>query len=144
MAQNLGFTNFQDPFSYGEGLDDIYKQDNSAFGTDSVGGALSRIFDPKGFQIWQDYQNKMYERQSINSARAWDLWFDSTATQRRVDDLKKAGLNPWLAVSNNGGGLRSFSESSASSGGLAKANNQNDNKAAYALALAKLISVLLI
>lgn len=143
MAENLGFTNFQDPFSYGEGLDDVYKED-TVFGKDTVGGALSRIFDPKGFQVWQDYQNKMYERESIKSARAWDLWFDSTATQRRVDDLKNAGLNPWLAVSNNGGGLRSFSESTASSGGLAKGNNQHDNKGAYALALAKLISVLLI
>ena len=116
---DLGFTNFSDPFSYGEGIDDIYKSNNE-YGQDTFEGWLNRTFDPKGFQIWQGIQDKLYERASVNSARAWDLWFDSTATQRRVADLKKAGLNPWLAVSN--GGVSTFSESSSNQGGNARFN----------------------
>ena len=119
MSNDLGFTNFSDPFSFGEGIDPIYLN-NSAYGQDTIEGWLNRTFDPKGFNLWQSYQDKLYERQSVNSARAWDLWFDSTSTQRRVADLKKAGLNPWLAVSN--GGVSTFSQSSANQGGNARFN----------------------
>ena len=119
MANDLGYTNFSDPFSFGEGIDPIYKG-NDAYGQDTFEGWLNRVFDPKGFQVWQSYQDKLYEREATKSARAWDLWFDSTATQRRVEDLKKAGLNPWLAVSN--GGVSTFSESTANQGGNARFN----------------------
>lgn len=81
----------------------------------------------------RDYQknldDKAYERASINSARAWSKYMDDTQIQRRVDDIKAAGLNPWLAVQNGlpgtgaptvdtGGSARHKSSSKQSSSGL--------------------------
>ena len=138
---NIGFN---DNFSYGEGLDSSYKDPGSYYGQDSFGGWASRTFDGRGFEIWKDYQNKMYEREATNSARAWDHWMDSTATQRRVEDIKKAGLNPWLAL-QSGGINANVSTTTASSGSSARANtsSKSGNAAMLILAAAKLFSVLL-
>lgn len=62
-------------------------------------------------------QNQAYERASINSARAWDEYMDSTQVQRRVKDIEAAGLNPWLAIQN---GVNSSGSSSADTGGSAQ------------------------
>lgn len=133
---------FKDPFSYGENLPEGYKDPNSSYARSWA----VRFFDGKGLGIWQDYQNKMYEREATNSARAWDYWMDSTATQRRVEDIKKAGLNPWLAL-QSGGINANVSTQTASSGSSARANTGSSSKAGSVamilLAAAKLFSVLL-
>lgn len=134
---------FQDPYNYGQNLDPIYTDPGSPYGQDTVGGWFSRIFDRSGYQNWKDYQDKLYERESTNSARAWDLWMDSTATQRRVKDIQAAGLNPWLALQSSGISAN-VSTSSASSGSSARSKSVSKSNAALVLlAAAKLFSILL-
>lgn len=135
---------FQDPYSYGQGMHDDYTNPGSVYGNGSITGALARIFDPKGYSLWQSNQDKLYERESTNSARAWDLWMDSTATQRRVEDIKKAGLNPWLAL-QSGGINANTSTASAGSGSSARSKESKSNIGQLAmvlLATAKLFSML--
>lgn len=43
-------------------------------------------------------QERENELKDIEDARNFEIWKDSTKYQRTVDDLLKAGLNPWLAV----------------------------------------------
>lgn len=74
--------------------------------------------------------DRAYERASINSARAWDEYMDSTQYQRRVHDLEKAGLNPWLAVQN---GISGSGTPSSDIGGSAK-HQTDSNQSSNALA----------
>lgn len=58
--------------------------------------------------------NKLNEQRSLANARAYNEWYDSTKYQRAVADLRKAGLNPWLAL-NSGFGTESASSATNSS-----------------------------
>lgn len=68
-----------------------------------------------------DYQREL---KAIQDARSWDKMMSDTQYQRMVGDIKKAGLNPWLAV--NSGGL-----SGASVGSSAKANINSGKSSNY-------------
>ena len=69
--------------------------------------------------------NQEYERQSIDSARAWSEYMDNTTYQRRVKDLEAAGLNPWLAVQN---GISGTGAPSVDTGGTAQQGMNTSNQ----------------
>lgn len=138
---------FVDPYAYNfdesinqawhdQGLGDLGAMYD---GTSGLPGIFRKLFgentDMKQ-QLAQMKANQQYERASINSARAWSEYMDNTQYQRRVADLKKAGLNPWLAVQN---GISGSGAPTVDTGGSAKNQTKSDQSMS---ALAALITAI--
>ena len=89
-------------------------------------------------QIYQNAlteNNRAYEQAMLKDARDYETWFDSTAVQRRVDDIKAAGLNPWLALQSGGISPGSSSSPSAGSSSSAKRSSASGKGSVAALAM---------
>lgn len=140
MSAQSGFV---DPFDYS------YQPTPKEFtNIDSGAGKFGQflgLVDRNDYDRWLAEQERNYERASVNSARAWDEYIDSTKYQRAVKDLQAAGLNPYLALQS--GVSAGASSQTASSGSSARAKvSKSDSKlssiAMLMLASAKIIAML--
>lgn len=91
---------------------------------------FSRTFDPGGADMVYNAQQSALTRQfnmtEAQKQRDFEELMSNTAYQRATEDMRKAGLNPYLAYSN--GGASTPTGASASQSSSPTANSGNNGK----------------
>lgn len=135
--------------SYQDMLDFLDKNTNS-YNEWNKNDWWKAILDPLDLGGWRQdarerqklYNERAWEAYKLISQREYDTWMSNTAIQRRMADLKAAGVNPLLAVSQIGGA--SAPNAAASAGGAAASAGAKSagaaGIAAIIFALAKLLA----
>lgn len=119
---------FHDPYDYDPTAMNQYASTPMSTGQNLFSKIVAGLGGPDQEAVYQRYQtmdDRAYERASINSARAWDEYMDSTKYQRMKDDLEKAGMNPWLALQQ---GISATTSSNTVPGSTAKNSSYKGEK----------------
>ena len=129
MADGLNQTYAQTAFASTASLDPNMYGDLLPFADQvarpqySLWDYLNGGYQAKSQKYWQDLSDRKANFDALQSARA----YESSEVQRRVADMKAAGLNPyWMSNSSSAQGATSASESRntyKASGSSAKTSN---------------------
>lgn len=84
---------------------ELHSQDDSSYNLDPSKDALSQLYElaQKDPAYMETYLQLLAERENTTNAQAWYEKMSGSQYQRAMDDLRKAGVNPWLALQSLGG-----------------------------------------
>lgn len=151
-AQGVAYQNPEQALSYQDWVSQVYPHDgysddaaNFVLG-DNLIAKIGNVFSGErtkareSYQTYLDALNKRNEERALANARAYNEWFEGTKYQRAVQDLKKAGLNPWLAVNSGFANQSSASITNSSAKGVEyELKEKNSGLAGLLSAIAKFI-----
>lgn len=107
--------------------------EQKAFGPDSHGNYWWDYFNgnaaarESNSAQWQmQLQQQEFNASEAEKTRAWNEYMSNTAIRRQMEDIKAAGLNPWLAIQGGASGAASMAGANATSG-QGNANQANNN-----------------
>lgn len=133
---------FSDAFTWAHnniGLGALDKKLNSRLGLDIVPDFMGYIGDDDGSVYGNAKLEQQFNALEAQKNRDFQERMSNTAYQRSVEDLKKAGLNPYLAYSQ--GGASTPSGDSASFSGLTSSAQSGVNSRVSALTAIAVASI---
>ncbi|WGL31184.1 DNA pilot protein [Dipodfec virus UOA04_Rod_763] len=114
------------------------------YDTGSFGQALNNLFNPTGsdreYQNWQNALSREYNAEQAQLQRDYEERMSNTSVQRRMADLKAAGLNPVLALGSSGSGIGASTPSGSSAS--SNPSHSSSKNSGFTSLLSPLIKVL--